>query len=139
MPAIAPPAPPPLAIVADINRVRAQHLLPRLKASRSLVNMAVAHDSDMLANGFFSHDGEGTDFLGRVRRHVRFSSVGEAIAWTTGRTTPWTIVRMWMKSPPHRAELLNPRYRRIGVSDAFGQLGPYGAGVVVTADLATNR
>jgi uncharacterized protein YkwD len=139
MPLIAPAAPPPLVIVADINRVRARYRLSALKATKSLVNMAAVHDQDMLTNGFFGHDGEGTSFLGRARRHVRFRSVGEAIAWTTGRATPWTIVSLWMKSPPHRAELLNPRYRRIGVSDASGQMGRYGTGIVVTADFATKR
>ena len=139
MPVLVPPAPPPLAIVASINRVRVRHHLPRLRATRSLANMAIAHDNDMLTHGFFSHDGEGTNFLGRARRHVRFSSVGETIAWTTGRPTAWTVVKLWLNSPPHRAELLNPRYRRIGVSDAAGRLGRYGVGVVVTADLASKR
>jgi uncharacterized protein YkwD len=128
-----------MAIVADINLVRKQHRLPRLRPTTSLRRMAIAHDNDMLTNGFFSHDGEGTSFLGRVRRHVRFSSVGETIAWSTGSPTPWMIVHMWLKSPPHRAQLLNPRYRRIGVSGARGQLGRSGIGVVVTADFATKR
>lgn len=139
MPVLAPPAPPPLVIVADINRVRARYRLPGLKPTVSLRKMAVAHDRDMLTNGFFSHNGEGTSFFGRVRRHVRFRSVGETIAWTTGHTTPWTIVRLWLNSPPHRAQLLNPQFRRIGVSDARGHLGRYGTGVIVTADLATTR
>jgi uncharacterized protein YkwD len=139
MPLAAPPAPPPLVIVADINRVRARFRLAPLAPTKSLATMAAVHDKDMLTNGFFSHNGEGTSFLGRVHRHVRFKSVGEAIAWTTGRATPWTIVRMWLKSPPHRAELLNRTYRRIGVSDASGQMGRYGTGVVVTADLSTKH
>ncbi len=139
MPAPAPPAPPPLAIVASINRVRVEHRLPKLRTTRSLAKMAIVHDTDMLTHGFFSHDGEGTNFLGRTRRHVRFSSVGETIAWTSGRPTAWTIVRQWLKSPPHRAELLNPRFRRIGVGAAAGRLGSYGTGVVVTADLASKR
>jgi uncharacterized protein YkwD len=139
MPLLAPHAPPPLAIVADINRVRARYRLAKLTSTRSLSKMATAHDADMLTNGFFSHDGEGTSFLGRARRHVRFQAVGEAIAWTTGTPTAWSIVRLWLNSPPHRAELLNPRYRRIGLSDARGRLGAYGKGVVVTADLATKR
>jgi uncharacterized protein YkwD len=139
MPALVPTAPPPMVIVADINNVRARYRLAPLQVTKSLDNMAVAHDNDMLTNGFFSHNGEGTDFLGRVRRHVRFRSVGETIAWTSGRATPWTIVRLWLNSPPHRAELLDPIFRRIGLSDAVGQLAGYGRGVVVTADLATKH
>ena len=139
MPLIAPAPPPPAAIVADVNRVRVQHGLAALIPTASLKKMAAIHDRDMLATGVLSHNGEGTTFVGRVRRHVRFRGVGETLAWTTGPATPWTIVRMWLKSPPHRSQLLNPIYRRIGVNAASGQLGRYGTGVVVTADLATRR
>jgi uncharacterized protein YkwD len=135
----APPAPPPMVIVADINRARARFRLKPLLPTRSLQKMAAIHDQDMLHNGFFSHNGEGTTFGGRVRRHVHFRSVGEAIEFTTARATAWTIVRMWLKSPPHRAELLSPTFQRIGLSDATGRLGRYGTGVVVTADFATLR
>jgi uncharacterized protein YkwD len=139
MPLVAPPAPPPLVIVADINRVRTRYRLAPLTPTVSLQNMAAVHDRDMLTNGFFSHNGEGTTFLGRVRRHVRFRDVGETIAWTTGKATAWSVVRLWLNSPPHRAQLLSRTYRRIGVSDASGQMGRYGTGVVVTADLATKH
>jgi uncharacterized protein YkwD len=140
MPLLVTPAPPsPAAIVADINIVRKEHGLVKLLPTKSLRKMAKIHDRDMLATGVVSHNGEGTTFLGRVHRHVRFRGVGEAIAWSTGSVSAWTVVKMWMNSPPHRAELLNPTYQRIGVGSASGQLGRYGRGVVVTADLATRR
>ena len=140
MPLLVTPVPPsPAAIVADINVVRRQHGLARLLPTKSLRKMATIHDRDMLNTGVFSHNGEGTTFTGRVHRHVRFRGVGEAIAWSTAQVSAWTVVKMWMNSPPHRAELLNPTYRRIGVGAASGQLGRYGKGVVVTADLATRR
>ncbi len=134
---VTPLPPPPAAIVAEIDRVRAQHGLAKLVVTKSLKLMARAHDRDMLQTGVMSHDGEGTNFFGRVRRHTHYRGVGETIAWTTGHATAWTIVRMWLKSPPHRSQLLNPIYQRIGVNTARGQLGSYGSGVVVTADLAT--
>src|SRR5262249_11935052 len=129
----------PAAIVADINVVRKQHGLAKLVPTKSLRKMAAIHDRDMLNTGVVSHNGEGTTFLGRVRRHVRFRGVGEALAWSTASVDAGTVVKMWMNSPPHRAELLNPTYRRIGVGSASGQLGRYGKSVVVTADLATRR
>jgi uncharacterized protein YkwD len=140
MPLLVTPVPPsPAAIVADINVVRHQHGLAKLIPTKSLRKMATVHDRDMLRTGVLTHNGEGTNFNGRVHRHVRFRGVGEAIAWSTARVNAATVVKMWMNSPPHRAELLNPTYRRIGVGTASGQLGRYGTGVVVTADLATRR
>ncbi len=136
---VTPPPPSPAAIVADINAVRKQHGLARLRTNKSLREMAAIHDRDMLTTGVVSHNGEGTTFMGRVHRHARFRGVGETIAWSTGPVNAWAIVKMWMNSPPHRAELLNPTYRRIGVSAASGQLGRYGKSVVVTADLATRH
>jgi hypothetical protein len=45
---------------------------------------------------------------------------------------------MWLASPPHRAILLDPRFRRIGIARRWGRLG--GAKqAVVTADLASRR
>ena len=46
---------------------------------------------------------------------------GENIAWgTRWRGSPKTIVSLWMGSPGHRANLLNPGFREIGVGIAFG-------------------
>jgi uncharacterized protein YkwD len=42
--------------------------------------------------------------------------VGQNLAWGTGdATTPARIVAAWMKSPPHRRIMLDPRYRDAGV------------------------
>jgi uncharacterized protein YkwD len=46
---------------------------------------------------------------------------GENIAWATGPSaTPQAIVRLWMHSPPHRADILRPRFMQIGVGVAQG-------------------
>jgi uncharacterized protein YkwD len=43
-------------------------------------------------------------------------AVGQNLAWGTGgATTPARIVAAWMKSPPHRRIMLDPRYRDAGV------------------------
>ena len=43
---------------------------------------------------------------------------------------------MWMNSPPHRAVMLSPGFRRIGLSHRSGILGGFGMSVV-TADFAS--
>jgi len=46
--------------------------------------------------------------------------VGEDIAWGTGLlSSPVAIVDSWMKSPPHRAVILTPQFREIGVGTAL--------------------
>jgi hypothetical protein len=45
---------------------------------------------------------------------------------------------MWMDSPPHRAVLLSPAFRRVGIARRWGNLrGSKMA--VVTADFASRR
>jgi uncharacterized protein YkwD len=42
---------------------------------------------------------------------------------------------MWLNSAPHRAIVLDPRFRRVGVGRRWGTLGSAGR-AVVTADFA---
>ena len=79
----------------------------------------------------FSHQcpGEGS-VLARLERvkyivaGLRGWSYGENIAWgTRNRGTPKSIVRSWMHSPPHRANILNPQFRHLGVGFARGYAG----------------
>ena len=44
---------------------------------------------------------------------VSFSGSGENIAW--GQTTPQEVMNSWMNSAGHRANILNPNFRSIGV------------------------
>jgi uncharacterized protein YkwD len=41
---------------------------------------------------------------------------------------------MWLASPGHRANLLKPSYRRIGVGVARGTFQGYAGASIVTAD-----
>ena len=60
----------------------------------------------------------------RVRRYTGADWVGENIATVTRkRGAARKVVRMWMASPPHRAVLLSPSGRRIGVGKRSGQAG----------------
>ena len=60
--------------------------------------------------------GDGTPMATRVRRYTGADWVGENIAavWRR-RSAARKVVRMWMASPGHRAVLLSPSGRRIGV------------------------
>lgn len=50
-----------------------------------------------------------------------YKSAGENIAW--GQKTPEEVVKAWMNSPGHRANIMNKKYSRIGVSHAKNAQG----------------
>ena len=126
-------------VVRIVNRIRSHHGLRRLRASRSLSRAAAEHSSDMLRRDFLGHaSSDGTSMSSRVRRYTGARWLGESIAALSGRGTARRAVRMWMRSPPHRAVLLAPEGRRIGVGRRRGRLGS-ARRTVFTADLASRR
>ena len=62
---------------------------------------------------------------------------GENLAWGTGPfATARRVVSGWMASPGHRANLLRPGWRRIGLGALRGNFLGYPGATVVTADFA---
>jgi uncharacterized protein YkwD len=126
------------AIVHEINAVRARSGRHRLVLSKRLRRLARHHTLDMLRHDSFSHDGDGTTFSQRINARVHYRKVGETLASMPRRTGARRIVRAWLNSPSHRAVMLDPAYRRIGVSGKKGRMG-HGRAFLVTADFSTWR
>lgn len=129
------------AIVRAINHQRARYGLRRVRPSHGLARAADFHSREMLAGDYFAHASrDGGSFDRRVRRFAAHRALGETLAVVPrcGGGSAGTIVRMWMRSPPHRAILLTPRFRRIGVGKRTGSLGS-GHSCVVTADFGSRR
>ena len=122
------------SVIQVVNQVRAQHGLRALALDLRLERAARSHSRALLRSGTFAH--------GDVRRRlasvgVRGPLVGENLAWGTGsRASAAAVVQMWMSSPPHRANLLRPGFRRIGVGRGVGTFGGYSGAAVVTANFA---
>jgi uncharacterized protein YkwD len=122
------PAPATTAAVRClVNDIRASHGLVRLQRSGLLDVAARRHGADMVRRRYFAHDSpDGRTVEDRVRSagYLRGSaawSLGENLGWGTGAmSTPAAIVQAWMSSPPHRAVILNGRYRQIGVGIVAG-------------------
>lgn len=127
-------------VVKLVNKIRARHGLRKLKASRTLARAANDHTGDMLRADCLSHtSSDGTPMPSRVRRYTGADWVGENVAAVSRRgSQARRVVRMWMASPGHRAVLLAPSGRRIGVGRKAGRLGPVKR-AVFTADLASHR
>lgn len=130
-------------VVRVVNKVRARHGLPKVHRSRALMRAADYHSWDMLRSDRFAHtssNGESMDR--RVRRYKKARHVGENLAWVArskgSRRSARAIVRMWMRSPSHRAVILKRKFRRIGIGRRTGMLGSTRA-VVYTADFSSRR
>ena len=122
------------SLLVEINRVRAAHGLAPLRPDATLRRAARSHSADMLRRGYFSHD--------RITRRlasfgVRSPLVGENLAWgTRGGASPGRVVRLWLRSATHRANLLRPGFRRVGIGSLAGPFAGHDEAVVVTADFA---
>ena len=110
------------ATVCLVNVERRKHGLRTLRANAGLALAGQRHARDMVRKRYFAHNSlGGSDFKARISRagYLRRSSgaiLGENLAWgSQGLATPRAIVRSWMKSPGHRANVLQPRFREIGI------------------------
>lgn len=120
-------------VLDELNRVRAAHGLAAFRIDPALQRAARAHSNDMLRRGYFSHG----DFASRIRRFgARGPILAENLGWASGRGRVRTIVRMWLQSPPHRANVLRPGFRRIGIGGVVGRFSGASGAMVVTADFA---
>ena len=107
------------ATLCLINAERARNgVQPPLTSNLLLQRAAELHSADMAKRKFFEHrtpDGVQADAR-IVRQGYPPILVGENLAWgETVKSTPAVIVSMWMKSPGHRANVLEPGYREIGI------------------------
>jgi uncharacterized protein YkwD len=130
------------AVICIINGERAAAGVLPVRTDRSLAAMARAHSARMVAIHRFTH-GRFAVRIGHTawaRRRTSWQA-GETLAWGLGeRSSPGAIVAAWMQSPQHRAILLDPRYRVVGVGAAAGipVLGVDGRdGRTYTADFGT--
>jgi uncharacterized protein YkwD len=115
------------SIVRAMNVVRVRSGVPPLRVGRALTRAARAHSVDMARKGYFDHGA----FVQRLRSFgVRAPYLGENLAYGTQPLTASAIVQMWVASPPHRQNLLDRSFRRIGVGVAGGSRK------LITADFA---
>jgi len=132
-------------IVRELNRVRIDRGLRPLRATPDLRTAARLHTKTMLDAGFFGHESpDGTSFSDRVRRFYtnrgwrRWAVAETLLASTDTATDARSVVSAWLGSPPHRAIVLDPVFRDVGVGAFHSPNAPgkYAGSdtVVVTAD-----
>jgi uncharacterized protein YkwD len=125
------------SVRCTLNAQRAQSGLAPLAADRRLDRAASRFSRSMVAERFFAHVSPAGSTPGQRARAAGFagSALGETIAWGAGElSTPAAIVDQWMQSPPHRAIILDGRYRRVGLGVASGSPAGADGAATVTAD-----
>jgi uncharacterized protein YkwD len=133
-------------LLSEVNTLRREHGLHPLRLSHALAAAASSHSMEMAEGGYFAHASrDGTAYWRRIMRfypQTGYSSwsVGEDLLWESPDVTPTGAIKMWMASPPHRENLLNPAWREMGISAVRAEAAPgtfQGLTVtVVTADFA---
>src|SRR4028118_188812 len=91
-----------------------------LTFNTQLLNAAANHSQNMALQDFFSHTGkDGSSLASRISATgYQFSAAAENIA--AGSSTPEQVVSSWMNSSSsHRANILNPNLKEIGIGYYF--------------------
>ena len=128
------------SILHYTNRERQRRGLKRLKGRGSLIRAARAHSRWMGRHNTYSHTGGGGSrpWQRAMRAGYPSRNVSENIWQSRGRSgsawhskfhwnSSWRLghaaVISWMNSPGHRANLLTPRWRDLGVGVAVNRTG----------------
>lgn len=131
------------AVYCLIDQERAERGLPALRRDARLAEAATEHSRDMVAKGYFDHEQPDGDDLAQRARQAKYLTgllgtwaLAENIACGGGREgAPSRIVRQWMASPGHRANVLSPVMTDVGVGVVEGLPTDGRRGVTYTLDL----
>lgn len=108
------------------DEFRKKNGLGPLKWNRRLSAAAQAYAERMSKEDFFDHNApDGTSPGERISSQgYKWKTWGENIA--AGQSLPEKVVEAWIKSPEHKANLLNKDYKEIGVGYAEGKSAQFG-------------
>jgi uncharacterized protein YkwD len=123
-------------ILIYINKSRSKRKLSKLKSNFGLKRVARNHSGKMSKKGKIWH-GNGVKIakdnisyhglLGFIASLFASSYSGENVAMTSQRGSSKTIAnsfhKMWMKSPGHRRNILDPNFKLIGIGIKKGRRG----------------
>jgi uncharacterized protein YkwD len=106
-----------------VNKERISRGFEPLVMNRKATEVARSHSRDMFARGYFSHiTPEGVNPFQRMESgEVKFGAAGENLALAPTLNLAHNGL---MNSPGHRANILSPNYRAVGIGVIDG--GPYG-------------
>lgn len=112
------------AVFCLVNRVRAENGEMPLIRNSQLDQAAEGHGAEMISVDYFEHvSPTGETPVDRIRGTGYLPAgpqvgyvIGENLAWgTLSLATPVAIVKAWIASPKHLANILESQYRETGI------------------------
>ena len=136
------------ATLCLLNAERTQRGRRPLRSNAGLALAGRRHAKDMVRRRYFAHASRsGAGFDDRIKaagylRGARAATIGENLGWGSGSlSTPRSMVRSWMASPGHRANMLRPAFREIRIGIAHGapvpSIGPGGPALTYANEFGT--
>lgn len=107
--------------VTQLQAIRGSQGLSPVAPDRNLERAALQQARYMAASSRMTHTtGRGRDFKTRMHEH-EITLAAENIAY--GSMDVSRLFRMWRDSPPHRKNMLDPRFSRFGLASAENAKG----------------
>jgi len=106
-------------LFARHNQVRRNHGLRAFCVHPALQKAARAHTSDMIRRDYFSHYTKGTNKgpCESIRSYgYRYRYCAENIGYNS---TPASLFDAWMRSSGHRGNILDGKFREIGIGAGY--------------------
>lgn len=112
----------PDKVIELTNQEREKAGLPGLQTNSELNQAALAKAADMFENNYWAHiSPTGTEPWSFITQSgYQYQHAGENLA--RDFSNPQDVVKAWMASPTHKKNLLDNRYRDIGVAVMDGTL-----------------
>ncbi|NEE22956.1 CAP domain-containing protein [Streptomyces sp. SID7499] len=116
---------PEAQVLSLVNKERAAAGCSPVTANDRLTRAADDYSDVMASSGVMSHTGpDGSTMTTRVEAAgYQWSTLGENIA--QGQADAASVMKSWMNSPGHRANVLNCSFKELGVGVHFGDGGPW--------------
>ena len=122
-----------------VGAIRAERGLPALEPSAALEALAQRHGVAMVARRYFAHVSPSGGTVDKRARRLGYLAgpcwiLGEDLGWAPPEVaSARAVVDAWMESASHRAVILDPRFREIGIGlvDAAPVAGTAGATFVL--------
>ena len=130
------------AILCLHNLERRDHRRGGLRWDRDLARAGSRHARDMVARSYFAHASPGgRDQMDRIAATAYPPATGcwtagENLYFASGPVTPRQLLKAWMKSPAHRANILHRGWRDFGLGVTAGSPRGQSHGLTVVALLA---
>ena len=105
-----------------MDAARRSNGLPAAAPASQLDRAALEQARYMAAAGEMTHTTRrGRDFASRKKDNEIKGTAAENVAY--GANDIGRVMQMWMESPPHRRNMLDPRFSRFGVASASDAKG----------------